>query len=73
VQTLIDQLAKTKKQIAENAQGIVRLQTELLRLQREGKDVSKLRTKLAQFHALHMQVLAVQAQLRKALDDINRA
>ena len=72
-QALIEQLAKIKEQVEQNAQDIVRLQKELLRVQREGKDVSKLRTRLAQFHALHMQVLAVQTELRKALGDINRS
>ena len=73
VKSLIDQLAQTKEQLERNAEDIVRLQKELLRRQREGKDVSKLRTRLAQFHALHMQVLAVQTELRKALGDINRS
>jgi hypothetical protein len=73
MQRLIDQLTRTKEQIENNAQDIVRLQAEISRLQRQGKDISELRTMLAQFHALHMQVLAVQAQLRKALSDIDRA
>jgi hypothetical protein len=73
VQTLLAQLAETQKQIEKNAQDIVRLQTEMQRLQREGKDLSKVRAMLAEFHAIHMKVLAVQVQLRKALTEIDRA
>jgi hypothetical protein len=72
MQTLIEQLRKTREQIEKNAQDIVRLQEKIARLKREGKDISEGRRMLAQFHGLHIQVLAVQAQLRKALADINR-
>jgi hypothetical protein len=72
VQSLIDQLAQTKEQIEKNAQDIVRLQTEISRLQAAGKDIAEMQTLLAQCHAVHMQVLAVQAQLRKALSSIGR-
>ena len=53
-----------------NAHHITLLQVELRRFQREGKDADEVRRKLAHLHTLHMQVLAVQERLRKALKDV---
>jgi DNA-binding ferritin-like protein len=70
MQNLLDELAETQKAIEGNAHHITLLQVELRRFQREGKDADEVRRKLAHLHTLHMQVLAVQERLRKALKDV---
>jgi hypothetical protein len=70
VRTILDELASTKTQIDESARAITALQREIARLKEAGKDVSEIRVKLSRLHTVHMQVLAVHAQLQKALKDI---
>ena len=50
---------------------MIELQQEVIRLNDAGRDVSEVRSKLGEFHAIHMQVLALQEQLQKALRDIS--
>lgn len=73
MQNLLDELATTQKVIEGNAQKIILLQVEVRRLQRDGKDADEVRRRLADLHTLHMQVLAVQERLRKALKDVSSA
>ena len=70
MQTLIDQLVETRKLLQTNSKHIDRLQQEIRRLQQHGVDAREVRGKLAQFHTLHMQVLAVHEQLQKMLNEI---
>ena len=72
MQDLLDQLAKTRRQIEKNASEIVRLQERIKRLQRDGEDPGKARKMLADLHAVHLQVLATQAHLQKALAKVEK-
>ncbi len=62
-----DQLAEANRQIAEGIEAIERLQGQIKRLQREGKDISKARSSLGRYHALQLKLLAEQEQLKKEL------
>ena len=70
MQEIVSQLAETKAVIAENAKRIARLQDEVARIGQRGGDATQVREMLSLFHMLHMQVLAVQAMLLKALKEI---
>jgi phage-related tail protein len=70
MQRLLSQIAETRDAIANNAKQIARLQSEIVRLQKKGADPTESREILSVFHDLHMQVLAVQALLVKALQEV---
>ena len=67
MQRLEEQLAEADKLIADGTKAIIKLQAEIKRLQREGKDISRARSLLGQYHALQLKLLAEHKRLQRAL------
>ena len=63
MQRLEEQLAKANKLIADGTKAIVKLQAEIKRFQREGKDISRARSLLGQYQALQLRLLAEHERL----------
>ena len=63
MQRLEEQLAEANGLIAESTKAIIKLQAEIKRLQREGKDTSRARSLLGQYHALQLKLLAEHERL----------
>ena len=67
MQRLEEQLAEANGLIAESTKAIIKLQAEIKRLQREGKDTFRARSLLGQYHALQLKLLAEHKRLQRAL------
>ena len=57
-------LDEANKLIEVGVRKITELQNEIARLEREGRDTAHVRARLAEWHALQLQFLAEQTQLR---------
>jgi len=73
MQRLEEQLAEANKLIADGTKAIVKLQAEIKRLQREGKDISRARSLLGQYQALQLRLLAEHERLTVLGSKLNKS